>query len=197
MRTDGETSAAAGNDSAVTTPKATSTNPVSQLRGFLRRQGELYRNGADRPLAGYSVLLSVYSTGTLAAGLVARRLGRPQAERISPWDTLLLVATTHKVSRIIAKDPVTSPIRSPFTTYTGVSAPSELAEEVRGHGLQHSVGELITCPMCLAQWVATAGVFGLIFAPKPTRMALTTFTAVTGSDFLQQVYATLQQAAEG
>ena len=101
---------------------------------------------------------------------------------------------THKVSRMIAKDPVTSPLRAPFTTYEGVSAPSELHEEVRGHGLKHSAGELLTCPMCLAQWVATAFSAGLVLAPVPTRLAMATFTAVAGSDFLQHVYVRLQKA---
>jgi hypothetical protein len=30
---------------------------------------------------------------------------------------------------------VTSPLRAPFTTYVEASAPGELHEEVRGHGL--------------------------------------------------------------
>ncbi|MFD7922153.1 DUF1360 domain-containing protein [Streptomyces sp. NPDC059740] len=45
---------------------------------------------------------------------------------------MLLAAATHKLSRLVAKDPITSPLRAPFTRYQGTSAPSELAEEVRG-----------------------------------------------------------------
>jgi hypothetical protein len=169
--------------------------PIDKLRGWARRQGVEYRNGADRPLSGYVSLMSVYASGTLAAAAAARLLGR-SAPRISPWDATQLAVATHKVSRMIAKDPVTSPLRAPFTTYEGVSAPSELHEEVRGHGFKHSAGELLTCPMCLAQWVATAFTAGLVLAPGPTRLALATFTAVAGSDFLQHVYVKLQQATE-
>ena len=44
---------------------------------------------------------------------------------------------THKLSRIIAKDPVTSPLRAPFTTFEGTSGPAELAEEPSsGQGLR-------------------------------------------------------------
>jgi hypothetical protein len=107
-----------------------------------------------------------------------------------------LSIATHKVSRLIAKDPVTSPLRAPFTRYEGVSAPSELREEVRGHGLRHSVGEMLTCPMCLAQWVATGFSIGLVFAPGLVRQVLATFTAVAGADFLQHAYVKLQQATE-
>jgi len=174
----------------------TVTQPIARLRTWAQRQGTEYRNGNERPLGGYLSLLSIYATGTAAAALAARRLGRSAPQRLSPWDVLQLTIATHKVSRVIAKDPVTSPLRAPFTTYAGVSAPSELHEEVRGHGLKHSAGELLTCPMCLAQWVATAFCAGLVLAPVPTRLAMATFTAVAGADFLQHLYVRLQQATE-
>jgi hypothetical protein len=98
---------------------------------------------------------------------------------------------------MIAKDPVTSPLRAPFTRFRGTSGPAELAEEVRGHGgPRHALGELLTCPFCLAQWLGTAYAAGLVFAPGFTRLAGATMTAVAGSDWLQLGYATLQQAAE-
>src|SRR5205807_1092615 len=82
-----------------------------------------------------------------------------------------------KLSRRLAKDPVTSPIRAPFTRATGVSGPAELAEEVQGGGLRRAVGELLTCPFCLDQWVATAFVCGLTVAPRATRLVAATFTS--------------------
>ena len=174
----------------------TATQPIARVRSWAQRQGLEYRNGSDRPLAGYLSLLSVYTTGTAAAAVAARALGRSAPRRLSPWDVVQLTLATHKVSRMIAKDPVTSPLRAPFTRYEGVSAPSELHEEVRGHGIKHSAGELLTCPMCLAQWVATAFCAGLVLAPVPTRLAMATFTAVAGSDFLQHAYVRLQQATQ-
>jgi hypothetical protein len=165
------------------------------LKGWPQRQAAQYRNGHDRPLGGYLKLMSVYASGAAAAAGAAKVMGR-KAPRLSPWDVVQLSAATHKLSRLIAKDPVTSPLRAPFTSYEGLSAPSELHEEVRGHGLQHSIGELITCPMCLAQWVATGFSLGLVFAPGPVRLVMSTFTAVAGADFLQHAYVKLQQATE-
>ena len=110
---------------------------------------------------------------------------------------MLVACATHKLSRLIAKDAVTSPIRAPFTQFAGPSGDAELAEEVRGDGVKHAVGELITCPFCLAQWIASGFVFGLIFAPRATRLAAATMTAVAGSDFLQLTYAWGQRKAEG
>lgn len=166
------------------------------LRGWFREQGRAYRNGEDRPLGGYLVLAGGYATGTVAGGLLAKLLGRRLPDRLGPWEVAQLAIATHRLARTIAKDPVTSPFRAPFTSYAGTGGPGELAEEVRGHGLRHSTGELLACPMCLGQWVATGLALGLVMAPRVTRMALSTMTAVAGADFLQHLYVYLQQAAE-
>jgi hypothetical protein len=174
----------------------TDTATTTGVRAWAQRRATTYRNGAERPLDGYLKLMSVYSAGTLGAMAAAKKLGR-NPDRLTPWDIVQLSVATHRLSRTIAKDPVTSPLRAPFTVYQGVSAPSELHEEVQSHeGLQHSLGELMTCPMCLAQWVATGFTMGLVFAPVATRTAMSIFTAVAGADFLQYVYAKLQQAVE-
>jgi hypothetical protein len=168
---------------------------LDELKSWPQRQAAAYRNGHDRPLGGYLKLMSVYGTSTAAALAVAKRTGR-EPPRLSPWDVLQLAVASHKLSRTLAKDPVTSPLRAPFTRYEGLSAPSELHEEVRGSGVRHSVGELISCPMCLAQWVATGFGLGLVFAPSTTRLAMSIMTAVAGADFLQHVYVKLQQATD-
>jgi hypothetical protein len=140
--------------------------------------------------------MGVYVTGVGAAAALSRLTRRRAPERVSPYDLVQMTVATHRISRTIAKDPVTSPLRAPFTTFRGTGAPAELAEEVRGHGIRHSVGELVTCPMCLAQWVATALSAGLVLAPVSTRLLMATFSAVAGADFLQYVYAWVQQAPE-
>lgn len=90
---------------------------------------------------------------------------------------------------------MTSPLRAPFTRFKGRSGEAELAEQVRGTGPRKAVGELITCPFCVGQWVATGFVFGLVLAPRSTRLAASVFTALAGADFLQFAYAKTQQAA--
>jgi len=172
-----------------------SDNAPTKLRSWPARQADTYRHGEDRPLAGYLKLMSIYAAGTVSSYLTARRLGRT-VPRLDPWDVAQLSVATHKVARLVAKDPVTSPLRAPFTSYAGVSAPGELDEEVRGHGFRHSVGELLTCPMCLAQWVATAFSLGLMVSPATTKLVMSTFTAIAGADFLQHVYVKLQETGE-
>ena len=59
-------------------------------------------------------------------------------------------------------------------------------------GVKHAVGELITCPFCLAQWVGTGFVLGYVTAPRATRLAALTMTTVAGADALQFVYDSIQ-----
>ena len=159
----------------------------------IRKAAAGYAPGQGRPLRGYLATLGAYAG--LATGLVglARLTGRRAPERVSTQDVVLMSIATHKVSRLLAKDAVTSPLRAPFTRYEGTSGDAELGEEVRGTGLRHSVGELISCPFCLSVWVATGFAAGLVFAPRFTRLAAATFTAVAASDALQLGYAAAQQ----
>jgi len=153
-----------------------------------RRQ---YAQGEDRPLGSYLGTLTVY--GGVVAGLaLAARLSGRGLPRLGLGDLALMTVATHRISRTIAKDPVTSPLRAPFTRFKGTSGPAELAEEVRGEGARHAIGELLTCPFCTSQWVATGYAAGLVFAPDATRLVGVTMTAVAGSDWLQLAYARLQ-----
>lgn len=101
------------------------------------------------------------------------------------------------MSRLVAKDSVTSPLRAPFTRCSGTAGPAEVAEEVRGRASGMPSGELVTCPFCVAKRVATAYGAGLVFAPQASRLAGATMTAVAGSDWLQPACARLQRSAEG
>ena len=149
-----------------------------------------YEGGHDRPLKGYLGLLSAYGGTVAVAAVAAVWAGRKAPDEIGTMDLLLMAACTHKVSRRLAKDPVTSPLRAPFTRYEGQAGPSEVQEKPRG-----AIGELLACPFCLAQWVATGYAAGLVFAPKATRRVGATMTAVAISDWLQLAYAKLMTSA--
>ncbi|RKS06980.1 uncharacterized protein DUF1360 [Nocardiopsis sp. Huas11] len=163
----------------------------------IEQEAQAYRDGSEQPLGGYAAVVAGYTALVAAGVLAARATGRRGvAANVGPWDLALMGLTTHKFSRLLAKDPVTSPLRALFTRYRGVSGPSELEEEVRDESGRRAVGELITCPFCTAQWVATGYVFGLAFAPGLTRAAGAVFSAVAVSDWLQLGYARLQQVQE-
>ena len=153
------------------------------------REKARYAGGEERPLGSYAGLMAAYGTMVVALAALVRRRGRGLPERIQLGDLALLSVATHKISRLLAKDPVTSPLRAPFTRFEGTSGPAELKEDVRGVGPRKAVGELITCPFCLSQWIATLLAFGLVLAPRATRLAASIFTGLTAADFLQFAYA--------
>ena len=154
-----------------------------------------YAHGEERPLGSFVVLMGAYGGLVAALSGAVRTSGTPLPERIGPADLALITVATAELARLIAKDPVTSPLRAPFTSFAGTSGEAELAEEVRGSGPRKAVGELVTCPFCLGQWVATGLLFGLVLAPRQTRLAASVFTVVAGADVLQLAYARLQSAA--
>jgi Protein of unknown function (DUF1360) len=157
-----------------------------------RAQRERYAGGEDRPLKEYAATMAIYAgmVGTLAG--LARATHREIPTRVSPMDLTLCAAATHKLSRLLAKDPVTSPLRAPFTEYEGNTGPAELHEEARGHGAQKAIGEMLTCPFCTGMWIATAFTAGLVYLPRTTRLAAATLTSLAGSDLLQFAYAWLE-----
>jgi hypothetical protein len=103
-----------------------------------------------------------------------------------------MTVAAHKISRIITKDAVTSPFRAPLTRFQGPSGEGEITDAPRGDGLRHALGELVTCPFCIAQWVVTVLAFAMVIAPRATRFFSSLFAMLTGSDFLQLAYARAQ-----
>lgn len=154
----------------------------------LRSLSAHYAPGQERPLGAYALIAGVYGTG-LAGSLLALRARHHQLpERPTAGDVLLIGVATHKLSRLLAKDKVTSFIRAPFTQFQESSGQGEVEEQPRGHGLRLATGELLVCPYCLAQWVATALTLGLVGAPRLMRLFSSVFVAHTVSDFLQVAY---------
>jgi hypothetical protein len=168
-----------------------------RVTAWARHQEHAYAPDDDRPLGSMLAIMAGY--GAVTAGLFAavRASGKELPERLSAADLGLLTVATHKIARLVAKDPLTSPLRAPFARFAGTSGEAELAEEVRGSRPRKAVGELVTCPFCLGQWAATSLAFGLVLAPRPTRLVASVFTALTGADLLQLVYAKTQEWATG
>jgi hypothetical protein len=104
---------------------------------------------------------------------------------------------THKVSRLITKDKVTSVVRAPFTEFQEKGGPAEVEERARGTGVRKVIGELLICPYCLGLWVAAGFSVGLLFAPRLTRFVATVFSALTISDFLQIAYKAAEDRGLG
>ncbi|WP_422773527.1 DUF1360 domain-containing protein [Plantactinospora sp. WMMC1484] len=167
------------------------------VRDRVARLRKAYAPDEHRPLGGYLAAMGTYAGVALALATAAKTTGRRVPERPTAGDVVLLSIATHKLSRMLSKDAVTSPLRAPFTRYDRPIGSGEVMEQVRddGSSARHAVGELLSCPFCLAVWVATGMTGGLVLAPRLTRLVATAFTAVAASDFLQMGYAVAQRAA--
>jgi hypothetical protein len=154
--------------------------------------------GRERPLTGY--LGSVGSYGLYCAVLVGigKSKGRRLPEHFMLRDVALCSVATFRLSRMIAKSNIASPLRFPFTEYQEAGAPAEANEEARGQGVRKTIGELITCPFCLSVWCATSFIAGLVLFPRQTRLSASVFAALAGADALQLAYGMLgEKEAEG
>lgn len=151
--------------------------------------------GQDQELPSYAVLAGFFNLIFAAFLLIVRGTGRTLPERVDTRDIALLGVATHKLSLLVANDAVTSPIRAPFTERQEKQSPKMVDEEPRGKGLRRSLGELVTCQFCIGQWVASFFTYGLIFAPRVTRLIASIFAIVTLSDHLHQTYKALMKRA--
>ena len=155
---------------------------------------EGYR-GEEQRLYSYATLIGLFNLIFAVFLLLVKGTGRALPERVDAKDLVLLGVATHKLSLIGAQDAVTSPLRAPFTELQEKESPKSLDEKPRGKGLRRSVGELLTCQFCLGMWVASFFTYGLVLAPRVTRLIATVFTVVAISDHLHQTYKALTKRA--
>ena len=165
---------------------------VQEVAERVRAEEREYAGTTPRPLGGYATLLSGYVAGVAGLGWAIRRHGS-LPENIPAGDLALLTVATHKLSRLLTKDTVTAVVRAPFTRFEESIGEGEVQEEVRGTGVRHATGELLTCPFCLAQWIATGFVGGYVLAPRATRLVAGVFAILAGSDALQFGYSALRK----
>src|SRR4029079_13280593 len=141
----------------------------------------------EQLLTEYATLLGFYlASVAVVTGIAVEQNRLPR--KFGALDLALLGIATHKLSRIVAKDRITSILRAPFVSYIRGAGAGEGEEEPRGRGIQRGIGHLISCPYCTAPWCATALSFGLLFAPRVTRLFAGILATVAMSDFRHRAY---------
>jgi hypothetical protein len=148
----------------------------------------------QQPFGSYAALAAIFNTGMVTAFVAAKRRGRIP-ERFGFADIVTMGFATHKIARLITSDSVTSFIRAPFVHLDEKRGTNTVKESPRGHGLQRSIGELVSCPECTGQWVAGALMAGMLHAPRVTRSITSMYTALALGDLLQFVYSGLKRRA--
>ncbi len=155
-----------------------------------------YSPEEGQQLGAHAALTFAFNGSVLAFAVAHHRSGRRLPERIAAGDLALMSAATYKLSRLIAKDRITSFFRAPFTRYKGPSErPSEVSEEPRGEGMRRAIGELVVCPYCLGQWVGTALLLTYLREPRLARTVAAAFTIVAGADLLQEAWVAVDKRA--
>ena len=173
-------------------PKPTVQVPIDAVRSL----EDVYAPEDERPLTAFTGILAAYGATVGGLSLLVRATGRQLPERVAVSDMATTAVATYRMARVLAKSPVTSPLRAPFTRFGGVGGEAELEEEVRGRGWRKAIGELVSCPFCLGQWVVTGFGFAWIFAPRATRMATAMLSAAAVADALHYGHAALERSKE-
>lgn len=132
--------------------------------------------------AVYAGLTTGFAGAVLGSVVAAARAGR-LPDRPALGDVLLLGAAAHAVSRVVARERVTSVVRRPFVEHE-----TDGREHPAPEGVRRAVGELVTCPSCLGMWASGAGVVGLAWSPSATRAVATVFAVDAVSDVLHVAY---------
>lgn len=153
-----------------------------------------YSPQEEKPIRSYAVLMSVFSALAGAFALWFRVSGRELPDRMEARDLLLVTVASHKASRMISKDRVTTPIRAPFARFEGEGGPGEVSERPRGEGLRRAIGELLICPYCLGMWTSAAFTAGLLVLPRFTRWIASVLVAFFGSELLQIAYKKAEES---
>ncbi len=145
-----------------------------------------------RPLGAYAGLAAIYA-GLFGGGLVgAVRSGHELPHGVSAGEIALYGVATHRLSRLLSREKVARFLRAPFTEVEeGEPAPpAELEEHPReGGGMYRAVGELLTCTMCLDQWIAGGFVVGHVWAPRATRLVASALAIKSVADAAHLTYA--------
>ncbi|MEU8577540.1 DUF1360 domain-containing protein [Streptomyces asoensis] len=176
---------------------ATDRRLARRLHALVHSTKRDYSAGSERPLGGYLAAMTGFGAYTAAWAAVVRLSGRPLPDRPAPADIVLTSVAAFRLSRLLSKASVTSPLRAPFTRYVGPQGPAELHEVAREEAGKETVGELMTCPFCTGVWMVSTLTAGQLLWPRATRTAMGALTALAGADALQLAYAALVERTTG
>ena len=148
---------------------------------------------AHHPLGSYAVLVGAYGVSVASFLGWTARSRRRLPERFELRDLALFGVATHSMSRLLAKDQVTSFLRAPFVRFQEYSTAGEVEEVSRGAGMQKALGQLLGCPFCLGPWVAAGLLAMRAVAPRQARWLGSVLALSAASSFLHRTYERLGQ----
>ena len=144
--------------------------------------------------ATYAFLSGAFLSAFTAFSLRKPRKGVESV--LKPFDLAMLGLATYRLGRLAAYDKVLAWLRDPFTET--MQDPTGAGETVvpEGEGVRRAIGELFSCPICAGTWIASALVYGLEIAPRPTRIFLAIMSAIGLSEIFNSATEALQWTGE-
>ena len=111
--------------------------------------------------------------------------------KISPFDLVMLALATLRLGRMVAYDHIAEPLRQPFAkTVPDQTGAGDTVTPKEDSGMQRSLGQLISCPICTGTWISAGLVYGLHMFPNATRV----FLAIMGTTGLTEILNALTEA---
>lgn len=125
-------------------------------------------------------------------GLLRRRGEQMQ---MAPFDLVLVGLSTYRTGRLLAYERVAAPLREPITETLPDGSGAGETVVATGTGWRWTLGELVSCPVCIGTWAAAGLVYGLHLAPRPTRVYLAIMSATGIAQLLSETTEALTWAS--
>ena len=126
----------------------------------------------------------VFLAGMGGFTLVLRR--RDEQVQLRPFDLAMLGLSVYRTGRLLAYERVAAPIREPVTSTVPDGSGTGEAVVATGTGWRWTLGELVSCPVCVGTWVAAGLVYGLHLMPRPTRVFLAVMSTTGVAQLLSE-----------
>jgi hypothetical protein len=147
--------------------------------------------GALTTPADYALLATVFLTGLASVATLARRRNAEGAPGIPPRDLPVLALATFALADTVVKEKVSAWLRRPFVVEDGDHHPLT----PKGTGMQHAVGELLTCTRCAGTWGALVLVGLRTVSPAAGRTTTNVLALAGANDLLQSAFRLLNERA--
>lgn len=143
---------------------------------------------------GRALKLGLIASYVAAIGIIGSRADGRRA-RVGLVDIGLIGLAAHRVGRIVAFERVAVPLREPFTATVPDDTGVDETVVARGRGVQWAIGELLSCPTCVASWAALMMYLGLIVLPGPTRALVGVLAAAGVAEVTHNLVERLEWSA--
>jgi Protein of unknown function (DUF1360) len=147
---------------------------------------------AESSINTYALVESVFLAGLAGLSLLTRHREKGDAEAVPLRELPVLAAATFALADLVAKEKVSSWLRTPFV----VEGSDHKPVRPYGEGLRHTIGELLMCTRCVGTWSAL-GLVGLRTTSPSTGRAVSRVLALSGANIvLQSGFCLLAERAD-